>query len=283
MQKGLDGFIVAPSTEGPEDNHGLLAALIERGLPVVLVDQMVPGHESDLVTTNQRLGAQAVVNHLIELGHRRIAFVGLRGVSTTEDRLRGYRRTMQAHDLAVDPAWVQFADNVNKDTGRQAAKALFSLPREQRPTAIFGANDWIAMSVAMVAGEQGLHVPENVSIAGFDGIHLHVGPEAPLFVKQRPFALVSPETFGFGEAGWLTTYVQPTHEIGREAATLLLERIEEPKRPVLHVLLSGELMKGKSTAPPQAGSQEMSRREQVRAAASPEVGHDDRGLARRVV
>jgi DNA-binding LacI/PurR family transcriptional regulator len=267
IQKGLDGFIVAPSTEGLGDSHDLLAALIKRGLAVVLVDQRVPGCECDLATTHQRLGAQEVMNHLIELGHRRIAFVGLRGPSTIEDRLGGYHGTMREHGLTPDPAWVQFADSANRDTGRQGARALFALPRERRPTAIFGANDWIAMSVAMVAREQGLRVPEDVSIAGFDGIQLHVGREAPLFVRERPFASLSPETFGFAEAGWLTTYVQPTHEIGRQAATLLLERIEHPNRPVLHVLLSGKLTKGNSTAPPQTGNEEISGGEPARLAA----------------
>ena len=226
--KGLDGFLIAPS-ENPEDTHEPLIELIRRKLPLVFVDRLLPGYETDVVCTHGCLGAEEIVTHLIELGHRRIGFVGPAGLSTIEDRLRGYRNTMQRHGLPVDPAWVEVADHVGRDTGRQAARRILALPANRRPTALFGANDWIAVTIGMVARDHGLRVPEDLSVAGFDDAHVHIG------TKDRE---------------WLTTYAQPLYQIGRQAAELLMRRIDEPERRAVQVLLRGELVKRNSTAPP---------------------------------
>jgi GntR family transcriptional regulator, arabinose operon transcriptional repressor len=228
VHKGLDGFLIAPS-ENPEDTHEPLIELIRRKLPLVFVDRLLPGCEADVVCTHGRLGAEEIVTHLIELGHRRIGFIGPPGLSTIEDRLRGYRDTMQRHGLPVDPAWIEVADHVGRDTGRQATRSILSLPAEHRPTALFGANDWVAVTIAVVARDRGLRVPEDLSVAGFDDAHVHIGS---------------------GDREWLTTYAQPLYQIGRQAAELLVRRIEDPGRRAVQVLLKGELVKRASTAPP---------------------------------
>ena len=231
IRKGLDGFIVSPS-EHPEDRHQPLIRLVERKVPLVFVDRMVPGcgrYPADLVCTHSEMGAVAVVTHLIQLGHRRIGFVGMPGLATIEDRLRGYRRAMRKHGLAVNEACVVVSRQVASDCGREAAATLLALPAGLRPTALFGANDWIAVTIANVARERGLQIPQDLSIAGFDDIHVHIGPEDP---------------------EWLTTYAQPLYQIGQQAARLLVERIEQPDQPVRRVLFQGKLIERASTAPP---------------------------------
>jgi DNA-binding LacI/PurR family transcriptional regulator len=226
VHKHLDGFIVAPSGN-PHDDHGPLEKLIDQKVPLVLVDQEMPGQDADLVTTDNELGGEEIVEHLIQLGHRRIGFVGVPGISTVEARHRGYRRAMQAHGLSIDDAWVQVTDEAAFDAGRRAAAEILALPGERRPTAVFGANDYTAHTCVVVARERGLKVPEDLSVAGFDGVE-----------RQAEFPIE------------LTTYAQPRSRIGRHAARLLMCRIQMPSRPTVHLVLEGELTRRRSTAPP---------------------------------
>ena len=232
VRKRLDGFIVSPS-EHPEDTHQPLIKLVERKVPLVFVDRMVPScdrYPVDLVCTHSEMGAAAVVTHLIQLGHRRIGFVGTPGLATMEDRLRGYRRAMRKHGLTVDEAWVVVSQQTATEEGQEAAAAtLLALPAGLRPTALFGANDWLAVAIADVARDRGLQIPRDLSVAGFDDIHVHIGPEDP---------------------EWLTTYAQPLYQIGQQAARLLVERIEQPDQPARRVLFQGKLIERASTAPP---------------------------------
>lgn len=226
IRKDLDGFIVSPAVD-PHATHGLLAKLVSRRVPVVLVDVAVPGLKTDLVMTNHELGAQEIVARLIALGHRRIGFIGLPGITSIEDRLTGYRLTLHRHGIAADPAWVQLNEHVATDTGRQAARQLLSLPGDRRPTAVFGANDYIAETFAIVARERGLRVPEDVSVAGFDDVN--PAPERP---------------------PWLTTYAQPKRLIGQQAARVLMKRLADPEAPLATVMLQGQLVERASTGPP---------------------------------
>ncbi len=226
VRKQLDGFIVAPSSN-PGDEHGPLLSLLERRVPIVLVDRRIGSPPADLVCVDHELGAREVVSHLVRLGHERIGFVGPAGISTIEERFQGYRLTMRQHGLRVDPAWAQMNDQVGVDTGRQAAKALLSMPAGQRPTALFGANDYIAETVAIVARELGLRVPGDVSVVGFDDTN--VNPSRP---------------------AWLTTYAQPKRRIGQQAARLLMKRIADPQSEVMTLMLQGTLVERQSTGAP---------------------------------
>ncbi len=175
VHKALDGFIVAPSSN-PRDDHSPLFELIDRGVPLVLVDHVLAGYDADLVTTAGELGAEEIVDHLVSLGHRRIGFVGIGGVWTMEERLRGFQLTLRRHGIAADDRWVQIGENVGLDCGREAAQALLDLPPEVRPTAIFGANDVIAETVAIVARERSLRVPEDLLHPGLAPMPRPDGP-----------------------------------------------------------------------------------------------------------
>jgi DNA-binding LacI/PurR family transcriptional regulator len=224
IRKSLDGFIVAPSCYSGED-HGPLEQLIEKKIPLVLVDRLLPGQQADLVTTANELGAEEVLRYLIELGHRRIAFIGTGGLSSVDDRLRGYRLAMRRAGLTIDEAWLQCDQLAAADCGRHATNLLLDLPTDRRPTAIFGANDVIAETVAIVAGDRGLRVPKDLSVAGFDDV---------MTVDREP---------------WLTTYAQPKWRIGQQAARLLMQRLANPHCNAVTLLLEGSLIKRSSTAP----------------------------------
>ncbi|HRR86874.1 MAG TPA: GntR family transcriptional regulator [Phycisphaerae bacterium] len=226
IRKGLDGFIVSPSSD-PSDSHQPIVEILERRLPLVLIDKRLPGCEADLVATNNRLGAEQLMSHLLALGHRRIGFIRTANVSTVEERLQGYRFMLHKHGQPIDPVWTKVSDDVYQDHGRTAARELLSLPSDRRPTAVFGANDPIAETVAAVAAELGLRIPADLSVVGFD---------AAGFNLEQP--------------SWLTTYAQPKYRIGQQAAQLLMRRIHNPVPHIETVFLEGELIQRQSTAPP---------------------------------
>jgi len=228
VRKGLDGFIVSPSSD-PLESHGPIVEILDRNLPLVLIDKRLPDCQADLVSTNNRLGAEQIVSHLLELGHRRIGFIGTAGVSTVDERLLAYHVMLKRHGINVDPSWVKVCESVFADHGATEADVLLSLPREIRPTAIFGANDPIAETVVQVANEKGIDVPKELSVVGFDAAG-----------------------FKGNEPCWLTTYAQPKYWIGQQAAQMLMRRIRNPATQVETVLLEGELIIGQSTAPPDA-------------------------------
>ncbi len=229
IRKGLDGYIVSPSSN-PRDPHEPILEMLRQGSPVVLVDKQVGQAEADLVATNGRLGAEVLTEHLIDLGHRRIGFIGTAGVSTVEERLGGYEAAMRRRGLGVHPAWVGVSEDVFPDYGRAAAIKMLGLPAETRPTAVFGVNDPIAETAAGAARSLGLVVPRDLSVVGFD--------DAGFDPDQPP---------------WLTTYAQPKFRIGQQAAQLLVRRIREPAGRRESVLLEGTLMVRESTAPPANG------------------------------
>ena len=236
VQKQLDGFVVAPSW-APEDDHRALLRLCDHDIPLVLVDRLLPDHEADLVTTNNQLGARVLTRHLAELGHRRIAFIGVAGASTMEERLKGYRLEMRERRLPIDEAWIQFDAQVYTDAGAEAAGRLASLPAERRPTGIFCANAFIAEVVPDILRDRGFQLPEDISIVGFDNI------------RYSPTA----------EPDWLTAYEQPKRLIGQQAARLLLDIIKERPKRRQTIMLEGKLIERCSTAPANGRQEEPNR------------------------
>ena len=113
------------------------------------------------------------------------------------------------------------------DCGRRSTQELLALPIDQRPTAIFGATDIIAETVAVCARESGLDIPRDLSVAGFDDVT--IDPDKP---------------------AWLTTYAQPKRRIGRQTARLLMKRLQNLTRGTVTVLLEGQLVERASTAAP---------------------------------
>ncbi len=188
-----DGVVLTPPIT---DYAPLLKRLRERNVPYASVSPMQRDGVIG-VTMDEQGAARAIVEHLLALGHRRIAHViGIADHGASRWRLAGYREAMAAAGLPEDPALV-VQGAFTFGSGVAAARELFAL--EQRPTAVFAANDDMATGVMWAAGEYGLKVPHDLSVCGFD--------DTPLARQLWPA---------------LTTIQQPSREMGKIAATQLL-------------------------------------------------------------
>lgn len=223
-----DGMILTPPLC---DNPAVLKALRENQTPCVLVSPARDVKGMASVRMDDALAAEEITRLLIELGHRRIAFIqGPADQVASALRLQGYRRAMQTHGLAIDPDWVCPGDFVFA-SGVAAANILLNRP--ERPTAVFAGNDDMALGVMAAAQRLGLAVPGELSIAGFD---------------DSPAArLVWPP---------LTTVRQPKTEMARVAVEMLIATHRPATSPdahgLQHCVLPHELVVRDSTAAPPA-------------------------------
>ena len=164
------------------------AATLLRDLPasvaVVLLNAVVEGRSS--VTIDNAGGARTVVRHLASLGHRRIAFVG--GPANNGDavqRRRGYRAAMRAAG-AQNESSLEFSGNFTEESGYDAAKRIAR--RSPMPTAVFAANDAMAIGALSAFREEGVHVPDDLALAGFDDIPIARYLSPPLTSVKVPIA-----------------------------------------------------------------------------------------------
>jgi LacI family transcriptional regulator len=210
----------------PEESGDELSALHEHGYQFVIVDPRKPIDERvPTVSAAHSSGASEAVEHLLGLGHRRIAAItGPRGWSATEERLRGYRGALAAAGVMPDPR-LEIESDFHATGGLAVADALLDL--DQPPTAIFAFNDMLAIGVMQAARRRGILVPEELSVVGFDDTF-----EA---------AIVTPP---------LTTVRQPLAEMGRMAVALLVRLLQNQRIEALHVELETRLVVRESTAPP---------------------------------
>jgi LacI family transcriptional regulator len=218
----VDGLIIAPVQ--PEDSENPFSQLLERNIPVVLVDRFFPRGDLPCVRVDDLRVGRLATGHLIELGHRRIGHIS--GPSSSGSlRGRGFANAMRAAGLALDKRLI-VAGDFQIDGGREAMKALLKL--KPRPTAVFAANDPLAIGAVYSCREAGLHVPNDISIVGAGNIE---GPHHP-----NPF---------------LTTVDWPRQELGRVAAEILLDRIGklEPVKPEVRVFKPELLVRQSSAAP----------------------------------
>jgi LacI family transcriptional regulator len=204
-----------------------LSSLRDRQFPYVLIDQHDSlGKSAEIVTTN-RQGAYEAVSYLIELGHRRIAFItGLMELYSTYERLAGYKDALADHNIPVIEDYIVEGDFWEKEA-YIATNKLLSL--DPLPTAIFASNDLTALGAMVSIREHGLSIPEDISIIGFDDI-----PQA---------AYVHPT---------LTTVRQPLVQMGRAAVNLLLETLDNSDLPPRQVMLDTELIIRDSCQPPRS-------------------------------
>jgi LacI family transcriptional regulator len=195
-------------------------------VPVVAIDPHYGPNQVPTVDADSFGGAIAAVEHLIGLGHERIAFLGGREeLDSSRAREHGFRKAMKAAGLEIPAEYVR-ESRYDPDAAEAIALELLSLP--QRPTAIFAANDVTAIRVLGAATMLGLRVPQDLSVVGFDDI-----PQA---------SLSSPA---------LTTVRQPLGAMGQAAMQMLLD-ILDGKDPDTHVRMNTELVVRASTAAPHA-------------------------------
>lgn len=162
MRGRVDGLIVM----WPEMDETAVPNL-PPGCPVVLLSSPVGPNGFDVITMANYEGAYAMVCHLLDLGHRRIAIIkGVEGNADAAERLRGYRGALVSAGLAS--AAIEVAGDFKEESGFRAAGEL--LQRGIRPTAIFAANDAMAIGALSALREAGLRVPDDIALAGFDDI-----------------------------------------------------------------------------------------------------------------
>jgi DNA-binding LacI/PurR family transcriptional regulator len=189
--------------------------LLEDGVPFVLIGRY--SHErASYVDVDNVVGARMAVEHLLRLGHERVATItGPLNMCAGQDRLEGYRQALAARGIPVDEDLIAEGD-FTEGGGRAAMRRL--LPH--RPTAVFAASDMMAVGAIKVLREAGLRVPEDVAVVGFDDIPLASMVEPPL-----------------------TTVRQPIEQLGSMAVELLVSLMENPGEETVHrVVLPTELV-----------------------------------------
>jgi LacI family transcriptional regulator len=200
MRGRVDGLIIM----SPDlDARALVQNLPDR-LPLVLLNSAVDSEAFDALTIENFQGASAMVRHLIVLGHRRIAM--LKGAARNHDaveRLRGYRAALERAGIERSPAW-EIAGEFTEESGYRGVEALLRI--EPRPTALFAANDAMAMGAMSALREAGIAVPDAMAVAGFDDI--------PIARYASPS---------------LSSVRVPIGELGERATEMLLEGIRAGK------------------------------------------------------
>jgi LacI family transcriptional regulator len=202
-----------------------LDALTQAGLPLVVLDPLhLPHTDVNSVGSTNFAGGFAATQHLLVLGHQRIAYLGGPAVAAANQaRVHGYRAAMEERRVPVPPAYVRPGE-FSYQTGVHGAAELLGLP--QPPTAVFAANDEIALGVIETARTRGLRIPEDLSVVGFDDTLLARTASPPL-----------------------TTVRQPLREMGGVALRTALRLSAGEKLESHHIELATELVVRASTAP----------------------------------
>lgn len=203
-----------------------LERLRRRGTPVVLVDSTAPSRGQCAVAVDDVLGGDLAVAHLVENGHERIAYIsGPPAIRQVADRLEGARRALERAGRLRDSLLVIEASALNVAAGKWAGAKIIEMPEETRPTAVFCANDLIALGVLQEMTHNGVRVPEDISIVGYDDIEFAAAAAVPL-----------------------TSVRQPRLELGRTAARLLLEESDGTQgHQHRQVIFEPELVSRRST------------------------------------
>jgi LacI family transcriptional regulator, repressor for deo operon, udp, cdd, tsx, nupC, and nupG len=197
LQKQVDGMILLTARLGEQQ-------LVEmaKKYPLVLTSEFIEGSKIPTVSIDNISSARAATKHLIKLGHKRIAHIsgpleGLLG----RHRLQGYEQAIRQHNLEYDSALIQVGD-FSFQSGYNLMLKLMAL--ERPPTAVFAANDEMAMGVIRATKEQGMRVPHDLAVVGFDNIYFS--------------SIFDPA---------LTTISQPLFEMGEKSMELLLAQIRQ--------------------------------------------------------
>lgn len=218
-ERRVDGILVMSSRVGSL----YLGHFAEMQVPIVLINNQHPGEFVYSVMIDNQAASVEATKHLIQLGHRRIAYLGDRGGYQSEsERRQGYQCALASANLACSEELVGQADSTPQ-SAMEAATELLSL--ERPPTALFCYNDITAVGALLAARKRGLRVPDDLSVIGFDDL--------PLASYLNPT---------------LTTIRQPMRDMGRDATAILFRLLEGEE--VSSRRVSGELIVRESTGAP---------------------------------
>jgi LacI family transcriptional regulator len=224
LQRRVDGILLVPARSGATAIRQCRA----QGTPVVVVDRRLRERVADVVRGDSKGGARELGRLLLSLGHTSIAVLtGPRAVSTADDRVAGFRQALTAAG-GLPPARV-YRGAFTIESGREMARQ--AIAARPRPTALFAANNFIAIGVLRALDEMGVRVPEDVAVVGFDDL---------------PPAMV---TFPF-----LTVAAQPAYEMGERSVSVLLDRLSVGAKPTFQdVVLPTRLVVRRSSGDPLRG------------------------------
>ena len=220
IQKRVDGILITPVEKETPD----LTYLTKRSIPCVLVARFVRGTNLNYVVSNDMLGSLLATEHLIHLGHRRILYLaGPVYVTTTQERLDGYKNALEKNGIAINPELIQYTNAKMEDGYNLIRKAI---SKNLQFTAVSTFNDYLAAGTIKALQELNMKIPEDIAIIGYDDIEF-----ASLFAVP------------------LSTVRIPCYELGFRAAEILIHNIEnssESSKPQ-GVVLNPELIIRNST------------------------------------
>lgn len=217
----VDGFLIATSYR----KNSFLKEAYSSSVPIVLINRTSDDAVIPAVVGDDQKGTEDVISHLTHFEHTQIAYIsGPLATSTGYERLRAFRFSMQASGLAVEPEYVVEGEGYSTGTGYDGVFRL--KPFLPRISAIVCGNDMIALGALDALAELGIQCPDEISIVGYN--------DMPFLDRLKPS---------------LTTVHVPQHDMGAEAARLLLRRFEDPDAAVTTVTLPTRLVVRESTGP----------------------------------
>jgi DNA-binding LacI/PurR family transcriptional regulator len=200
----VDGVILCSPNFTPEQSDQLNSY----NIPIVALNNQATESFRFAIYHDDVDGSNQACQHLIELGHKRIAYLGNAAAGrTTQERFTGFKLAMKKSDLPLRPEYIHQVSGNSADQGLEGLDYFLGLP--ERPTALICYNDWMAVGVLKGLRQAGLKVPEDMSITGFDNIMLSDYTQPPL-----------------------TTIDQPKRFLGAEAARMMLEQLRLNENPM---------------------------------------------------
>lgn len=220
VEHRVDGMLLASAGGVNSLPHGWTAY----GMPSVMVDCRIPGVKADLIRIDHQAGARLAVEHLLALGHTKIACIsGPRELEVSQLRADGWRQALAGAGVTPKALWMEEGD-FSSASGYAAATRIFA---RRQVSAVFASNDLMALGALRAAAESGLAVPSAMSVMGFDGIDLGA------------YSFPALSSVGYS-----------IRKLGEHAASLLIRRIEAPSRSTQDLVMAPQLMLRESTAAP---------------------------------
>ncbi|QYJ03027.1 LacI family transcriptional regulator [Nocardioides panacisoli] len=218
-EQRVEGMLLTPVGDVLTRLHQLR----ERGVAVVLVDRIIDSADFSSVSVDDHLGGTLAARHLLDAGRRHLAFIG-GPAHLTQVRDRWAATQEAVAGVTGATAELVETDAMEATAGRRAVEALWERPADQRPDAVFAANDLVALGVLQALTQLRVGVPDEVALIGYDDIDFAASAAVPL-----------------------SSVRQPREQLGREAARILLEVMSAPSAPARHVVLEPELVVREST------------------------------------
>lgn len=218
--ESVDGVILPPIHQYGK----MIESLIDSGIPLVCVDRKLARESVDTVVMDNHKGGYIATSHFIKQGHKNIAIISsLPQFSSSDERQQGYEKALKDNGLSVNEAIIKQGDPRSSENAKELTTELLQL--KSRPSAVFATDNIMTLGALAAINEKKLKIPDDISIIGFDDM-----PWAT--------AIIPP----------LTVIRQPSYEMGRRAAELFFQRIADPEREHVRVVMEPKLIVRKSTA-----------------------------------